>query len=132
MSMTAIASSWERSAPSLQLASVVAEFAENLRDSYWAKEGSLVAVMEQSLKMELASVPGRKGRVAELLQMVRSANELRAQIDSHNVEIEELERQKRVLEERGSSTEAEDLEELRQMREQLRRDLESTRPVDRD
>ena len=80
-------------------------------------------------KMELDSVPGRKDRVAELLQMVRSANELRAQIDSHNAEIEELERerdrQRRELEVRPSSTEDEDLEELRRVREELRREIES-------
>ncbi len=48
-----LAASFEETAPTFQLSAVVAEFAEVLRGSYWAREGSLQAVAEEARRVLL-------------------------------------------------------------------------------
>ena len=62
---------FEEASPEFQLAATVAEFAEILRESFWAQEGSLAAVL-QSLEGIAPQVHNE--RVDELRQLVRQAN----------------------------------------------------------
>ena len=71
---SALAKSWDASAPSMQLASVVAEFAEILRRSYWAKNGSFAAVLDRV--RELDPELRREQKVRALLGLVRAADRL--------------------------------------------------------
>ena len=64
-------SAFEEASPEFQLAATVAEFAEILRESFWAQEGSLAAVL-QSLEGIAPQVHNE--RVDELRQLVRQAN----------------------------------------------------------
>ena len=48
-----LAATFEETAPTFQLSAVVAEFAEVLRGSYWAREGSLQAVAEEARRVQL-------------------------------------------------------------------------------
>ena len=52
-----LAAAFEETAPTFQLSAVVAEFAEVLRGSYWAREGSLQAVAEEARRVQLL-LPG--------------------------------------------------------------------------
>lgn len=73
--VSTVARSWESSPRSFQLATLVATFAEMLRESHWAKH-----VPPDELAARLEAVTGRFGgdqRVRELRQMVRRAAELR-------------------------------------------------------
>jgi Ca-activated chloride channel family protein len=65
------ASSWDEASPALRLASVVAEFAEILRGSYWAKDGNLnrLAALAQKVSAEFAG-RNRAGDVAEFAALV--------------------------------------------------------------
>ncbi len=47
-----LAGSWERSSRSLKLASVVAQFAEILKGSYWAKGESLEELLRRARQVE--------------------------------------------------------------------------------
>jgi Ca-activated chloride channel family protein len=47
-----LAGSWQRSSPALKLASVVAQFAEILKGSYWAKEESLEELLRHTREVE--------------------------------------------------------------------------------
>ena len=47
-----LAATFEETAPTFQLSAVVAEFAEVLRGSYWAREGSLQAVAEEARRVQ--------------------------------------------------------------------------------
>lgn len=69
-----LAASWERATPALRLAGLAAEFAELLRGSYWAREGSMETVFRglQALQPEL---PG-DARAAELAAMAGRAARL--------------------------------------------------------
>ncbi len=49
---TALATSFEEASPRFQLSAVVAEFAEVLRGSYWAQEGSLQAVADEARRVQ--------------------------------------------------------------------------------
>ena len=48
-----LAATFEETAPTFQLSAVVAEFAEVLRGSYWAREGSLEAVSGEARRVQL-------------------------------------------------------------------------------
>ncbi|MCY4556292.1 MAG: von Willebrand factor type A domain-containing protein [Chloroflexi bacterium] len=52
-----LAAAFEETAPTFQLSAVVAEFAEVLRGSYWAREGSLQAVAGEARRVQLL-LPG--------------------------------------------------------------------------
>ena len=65
---------FEEASPSFQLAAVVAEYAEILRDSYWAREGSLEAVVEEARRM-LRLMP-EDTDVAEFAALVAQAEEI--------------------------------------------------------
>ena len=67
---------WERSSTALRLTSLVAEFAEILRGSYWAREGDLGEVFRrtQRLSAELAGDTD----VAELVNLMGKAAEIEA------------------------------------------------------
>jgi Ca-activated chloride channel family protein len=63
---------FEKASPSFQLAATVAEFAEILRGSYWAQQGSLNAV-EQTLEGILPFTHQRTEQQDELITLVREA-----------------------------------------------------------
>ena len=69
-----LASSFERADGHLQTDSLVAEFAEYMRGSYWAKDGSFEAILGQSrmLKSDQRSLP----QVSEFLRLVEEAARL--------------------------------------------------------
>jgi hypothetical protein len=66
-----VAPSWEAASSSLRLAAVVAELAEILRGSYWAKEGSLDQVLAEGRKL-LPEMSVRRD-VVELVDLVGKA-----------------------------------------------------------
>lgn len=65
-------STFEETSTSFQLAATVAEFAEILRGSYWAQNGSLDAV-EQTLENILPPIHQRTQQQDELITLVREA-----------------------------------------------------------
>ncbi len=67
---------FEESSISFQLAASVAEFAEILRDSYWAQQGNLNAV-ESTLEQILPLPHQRTSQQAELIALVREAIRLK-------------------------------------------------------
>jgi len=69
-----LAPEWRQASPALRLAAVVAEYAELLKRSYWAKESSMSTVLAelQRLQPEFAG----DGRVAELAGLVAAARDL--------------------------------------------------------
>jgi Ca-activated chloride channel family protein len=69
-----LAERWERASPALRLAGLAAEYAELLRGSYWAREGSLDEVFRglQRLQPELTGDP----RAAELAALAGKAARL--------------------------------------------------------
>ena len=73
---------FEEASPEFQLVAAVAEFAEILRDSFWAKEGSLT-VVQQTIDGVLphlhSKTPQDKQRKEELLNLVREARRLKEQ-----------------------------------------------------
>ncbi len=76
--------SYEDASPMFQLVGAVAEFAEILRESYWAKEGSLAAVQEtiEGVIHEIESkTPQQKERKEELLKLVQEARSLKEQTE---------------------------------------------------
>ena len=68
---TELKGTFEAASPEFQLAAAVAEFAEILRESFWAQEGSLIAVQQsiENIQPQIADE-----RVNELRQLVRQAN----------------------------------------------------------
>ena len=78
----ALKGSFEESTPTFQLAASVAEFAEILRGSFWAQEGSLELVRE-ALEGVLPHIDAKtrehRGRNEELLDLVRKAHRLKEQ-----------------------------------------------------
>ena len=78
----ALKGSFEESTPTFQLAASVAEFAEILRGSFWAQEGSLEVVretLERILPHINAKTREHRGRNEELLGLVRKAHRLKEQ-----------------------------------------------------
>ena len=78
----ALKGSFEESTPTFQLAASVAEFAEILRGSFWAQEGSLEVVretLERVLPHINAKTREHRGRNEELLGLVRKAHRLKEQ-----------------------------------------------------
>ena len=77
ISTDALKGSFEETTPAFQLAASVAEFAEILRGSFWAQDGSLENVRE-TLEGVLLHVntktPEHRARNAELLSLVRKAH----------------------------------------------------------
>ncbi len=74
--------SFEESTSEYQLAAAVAEFAEILRESYWAREASLATVqetIERVLPHLHSKTPEEKQRKEELLELVRQTRKLKAQ-----------------------------------------------------
>ncbi len=69
-----LARGWSSAKPSLRLAAVVAEFAEILRGSYWAKEGDLNALLKEAQKLSADKVGGDD--VAEFAEMIAEAVQL--------------------------------------------------------
>jgi Ca-activated chloride channel family protein len=65
------ATRWEQAPASLRLASLVAEFAEILKGSYWAKDGDLNEVLRRARRLEL-DFPGDK-KVRDFVGMVEKA-----------------------------------------------------------
>jgi len=66
---------FEEASSEFQLAATVAEFAEILRESYWAREGSLAAV-SQSIKGIAPQIPNAS--VDELMTLVNQATRFKA------------------------------------------------------
>ena len=72
--------SYQDASAEFQLVGAIAEFAEILRGSFWAKEGSLAAVQEtiEGMLQEIESkTPQQKERKEELLELVRKARQLK-------------------------------------------------------
>ena len=78
---TELRDTFEEASPEFQLAATVAEFAEILRESFWAQEGSLEAV-SQSLKGIAPQIPNAS--VDELMNLVSQANRFKA-LDSEEI-----------------------------------------------
>ncbi len=73
-----MARSWEASTPALRLASVVAEFAEILRGSYWARGSSLDSLHDLAQRVSREQGESRRGAdVAELASLIRAAARLK-------------------------------------------------------
>lgn len=72
---TALKKAFEDASPEFQLAATVAEFAEILRESYWAQGGSLAAV-QQSIKGIAPQIPNEQ--VDELRHLVSQATRFKA------------------------------------------------------
>ena len=70
-----LASEFEEASPSFQLSAVVAEYAEILRESFWAREGSLEAVGAEAARI-LRLMP-EDTDVAELTALISQAEEIR-------------------------------------------------------
>ncbi|HEX2224965.1 MAG TPA: von Willebrand factor type A domain-containing protein [Thermoanaerobaculia bacterium] len=66
-----LATRWERAPASLRLATLVAEFAEILKGSYWAKDGDLREVLRRAQQLE-GDFPGDK-KVRDFVGMVEKA-----------------------------------------------------------
>ena len=73
---TELNDTFEAASPEFQLAATVAEFAEILRESFWAQEGSLAAV-SQSLEGIAPQMPNEQ--VDELMNLVSRANGFKVQ-----------------------------------------------------
>ena len=71
----ALKRTFEEASSEFQLAATVAEFAEILRESYWAREGSLAAV-SQSIKGIAPQIPNAS--VDELMTLVNQATHFKA------------------------------------------------------
>ncbi len=82
ISTDALKGSFEETTPAFQLAAAVAEFAEILRGSFWAQEGSLEIVretLEEVLPHIDVKTPEHSVRNAELLSLVRKVHRLKEQ-----------------------------------------------------
>lgn len=82
IAMHQLKQSFAEASSEFQLAAAIAEYAEILKESYWAKEGSLAAVQETIegvLSHLQAKTPQHKERQEELLNLVREARRLKEQ-----------------------------------------------------
>ncbi|MEX1311848.1 MAG: von Willebrand factor type A domain-containing protein [Candidatus Sulfomarinibacteraceae bacterium] len=76
---------WEKAQPSLKLATLVAEYAEILKQSYWARSGDMDEVLSRA--RELAPEFADDERVAEWIELVQKAAELIRDADEDALEI---------------------------------------------
>jgi Ca-activated chloride channel family protein len=76
--LSQFAPSWDKATPGLRLASVVAEFAEILRGSYWARGSSLTDLFQRAQKVsgQLAGTR-RAADVAELVTLIEKASRIK-------------------------------------------------------
>jgi Ca-activated chloride channel family protein len=74
LSVADLANSWEAAPDSLRLAATVAEFAELLKGSYWAKEGDLGLVLREAHRLERET---SSEEAAELVALAEKALALR-------------------------------------------------------
>ena len=84
ISTDALRRTFEESTPAFQLAASVAEFAEILRGSFWAQEGTLENVQETLagiLPHIQAKTPQHRTRNEELLSLIREARRFKEQKD---------------------------------------------------
>jgi len=78
--LSQLAPSWEQATPALRLASVVAEFAEILRDSYWARGSSLDELFRRAQLVAAEQRESRRAQdVAELASLIGKAARLRGE-----------------------------------------------------
>jgi Ca-activated chloride channel family protein len=76
--LSQLAPSWERATPALRLASVVAEFAEILRGSYWARGSSLDELFRRGQLISVEQSGSRRAQdVAELVSLIGKAARLK-------------------------------------------------------
>jgi len=76
--LSQLSPSWERATPALRLASVVAELAEILRDSYWARGSSLDELFRRAQVVAAEQrEPRRAQDVAELVSLIGKAARLK-------------------------------------------------------
>lgn len=76
--LSQLAPSWERATPALRLASVVAELAEILRGSYWARGSSLDELFRRAQVVAAEQRDSRRARdVAELVSLIGKAARLK-------------------------------------------------------
>ena len=73
-------SDFRDASPTFQLSAVVAEYAEILRESYWAREGSLAEVSAEAVRI-LTLLP-YDADVAEFLTLTAQAEDIRARMDA--------------------------------------------------
>jgi Ca-activated chloride channel family protein len=66
---------WEKASPALRLTSLVAEFAEILKGTYWAREGDLETVFRQAQRVSAEFVGNRD--VAEFVSLAGKAAEFK-------------------------------------------------------
>jgi Ca-activated chloride channel family protein len=66
--------SWTSASPALRLATLVAEFAEILKDAYWARNGDLRTVLRMA--QELSPRHAGDARVADFASLVAAAAEI--------------------------------------------------------
>ena len=71
------ARSWDSAPRALRLASVVAELAEILRGSYWAKDGDLEALARRARRLAMSGDP----RLIELAELIEKASELKGEVE---------------------------------------------------
>ena len=72
-----MAGSFEKANPHFQWTVVVAEYAEILRDSYWAQDSTLSNVLEEAYRIS-DQLPENKD-VSEFVDLVRRASEIRGE-----------------------------------------------------
>jgi Ca-activated chloride channel family protein len=78
---------WEQASPSLKLATLVAEYAEILKQSYWSRTGDMDEVLRRA--REIAPEFEGDERVAEWLELVEEAAELIRDAEEDELEITE-------------------------------------------
>jgi Ca-activated chloride channel family protein len=79
ISVAEFAPTFEEASPYFQLTAVIAEYAEVLRHSYWAKDSSLDAVLEQAERV--AQYFPEDEEVGEFLSLVKQATSLSDKVD---------------------------------------------------
>lgn len=77
--------SWDRASPGLKLATLVAEYAEILKGSYWAKEGDMAEVLRRAQERAL-EFEGNE-RISDWIELVEAAAELIGETDDKSIEI---------------------------------------------
>ena len=76
---------WKNASPSLRLATLVAEYGEILKRSYWARTGDMDIVLSRA--RELAPEFENDERVADWIILVEAAAELIGEADDESIEI---------------------------------------------
>ncbi len=80
LSLEALHRTFEEASPAFQLATAVAHYAEILRDSYWARKGSLETVQKMLKGLNLQTP-----QLDELIELVRHANHLKQLNDTASI-----------------------------------------------